>query len=116
MKAALLVLAVLVNLPGAEPLPADLGKQARAELAAGHQAEACALYERLASLEPGEPEYRIWIGRLCGWMGDYTAAVSAYDAAFRQLTCWWRLRGSWDWAHGKCDWGTATRRGFQSAA
>ena len=31
---------------------------------------------------------------------------------YRQLTLWWRLRGSWDYLRGRAEWGAMTRRGF----
>ena len=35
---------------------------------------------------------------------------------YRQLTTWWRLRGTIDFIRGQAEWGTMTRRGFQKAA
>lgn len=35
---------------------------------------------------------------------------------YRQLTLWWRLRGSWDFIMGRADWGKMTRRGFAPEA
>ena len=34
---------------------------------------------------------------------------------YRQLTLWWRLRGSIDFLRGRADWGAMARRGFSSA-
>jgi cellulose synthase/poly-beta-1,6-N-acetylglucosamine synthase-like glycosyltransferase len=31
---------------------------------------------------------------------------------YRQLTLWWRLRGSFDFMRGRAEWGTMVRRGF----
>jgi cellulose synthase/poly-beta-1,6-N-acetylglucosamine synthase-like glycosyltransferase len=31
---------------------------------------------------------------------------------YRQLTLWWRLRGTWDFIRGRAEWGTMVRRGF----
>jgi cellulose synthase/poly-beta-1,6-N-acetylglucosamine synthase-like glycosyltransferase len=33
---------------------------------------------------------------------------------YRQLTLWWRLRGTWDFLMGRAEWGTMVRRGFSS--
>jgi cellulose synthase/poly-beta-1,6-N-acetylglucosamine synthase-like glycosyltransferase len=31
---------------------------------------------------------------------------------YRQLTLWWRLRGTWDFIRGRAEWGPMVRRGF----
>jgi cellulose synthase/poly-beta-1,6-N-acetylglucosamine synthase-like glycosyltransferase len=31
---------------------------------------------------------------------------------YRQLTAWWRLKGTWDFLRGKGGWGAMTRKGF----
>ena len=31
---------------------------------------------------------------------------------YRQLTLWWRLRGTYDFLRGRAEWGTMVRRGF----
>jgi cellulose synthase/poly-beta-1,6-N-acetylglucosamine synthase-like glycosyltransferase len=31
---------------------------------------------------------------------------------YRQLTLWWRLRGTWDFFRGRAEWGAMARRGF----
>jgi cellulose synthase/poly-beta-1,6-N-acetylglucosamine synthase-like glycosyltransferase len=31
---------------------------------------------------------------------------------YRQLTLWWRLRGTWDFLRGRGEWGAMARRGF----
>jgi cellulose synthase/poly-beta-1,6-N-acetylglucosamine synthase-like glycosyltransferase len=33
---------------------------------------------------------------------------------YRQLTTWWRMRGTIDFLRGRAEWGVMTRRGFQS--
>ena len=42
--------------------------------------------------------------------------LSAYGAAenfgYRQLTLWWRLRGSFDFLRGRSEWGAMARHGF----
>ena len=40
----------------------------------------------------------------------------AENFGYRQLTLWWRLRGTFDWLRGKGGWGRMRRRGFGSAA
>jgi len=35
---------------------------------------------------------------------------------YRQLTLWWRLRGSIDYLRGRADWGAMARQGFASKA
>ncbi|MEO8259875.1 MAG: glycosyltransferase [Acidobacteriota bacterium] len=35
---------------------------------------------------------------------------------YRQLTMWWRLRGTFDYLRGRAEWGTMTRRGFARAS
>ena len=31
---------------------------------------------------------------------------------YRQLTLWWRVKGSWDYLRGETAWGSMQRRGF----
>ena len=38
------------------------------------------------------------------------------NIGYRQLTVYWRLRGLVRYARGRNDWGTMTRRGFETAA
>ncbi len=40
----------------------------------------------------------------------------AENFGYRQLTLWWRLRGTFDWLRGKGGWGRMRRRGFGPAA
>ena len=40
----------------------------------------------------------------------------AENFGYRQLTLWWRLRGTFDWLRGKGGWGRMRRRGFGHAA
>jgi cellulose synthase/poly-beta-1,6-N-acetylglucosamine synthase-like glycosyltransferase len=35
---------------------------------------------------------------------------------YRQLTLWWRLRGTWDFLRGRAEWGVMVRRGFTPQA
>jgi YaiO family outer membrane protein len=37
------------------------------------------IYSQLAAQEPENLEYRVWIGRISGWLQDYPAAQTAYD-------------------------------------
>lgn len=39
-----------------------------------------------------------------------TAAVENFG--YRQLTLWWRLKGTFDWIRGKDSWGHMTRKGI----
>jgi cellulose synthase/poly-beta-1,6-N-acetylglucosamine synthase-like glycosyltransferase len=34
---------------------------------------------------------------------------------YRQLTAWWRLKGTWDFLRGKGGWGAMTRKGFSAS-
>ncbi len=40
----------------------------------------------------------------------------AENFGYRQLTLWWRLKGTFDWLRGKGGWGRMRRRGFGPAA
>ncbi|HEX9009828.1 MAG TPA: glycosyltransferase family 2 protein [Holophagaceae bacterium] len=44
------------------------------------------------------------------------AAAVAENFGYRQLTLWWRLRGTFDWLRGKGGWGHMRRRGLGQAA
>jgi YaiO family outer membrane protein len=39
------------------------------------------VYLELAGRHPEEPDYFVWLGRLDGWLRDYTSALSHYDRA-----------------------------------
>lgn len=39
-------------------------------------------------------------------------AAVAENFGYRQLTLWWRLRGTFDWIRGKDSWGHLKRKGF----
>jgi len=40
------------------------------------------------------------------------AAAFLENFGYRQLTLWWRLRGFWDYFHGRTAWGKMERKGF----
>ncbi len=44
------------------------------------------------------------------------AACFLGELGFRQLTVWWRLRGTWDFLRGRTDWDKFERAGFRQAA
>ena len=44
-----------------------------------------------------------------------TAYGAAENFGYRQLTLWWRLRGSYDFLRGRGEWGVMARRGFTPA-
>ena len=43
-------------------------------------------------------------------------AAVAENFGYRQLTLWWRLRGTFDWLRGRGGWGHMRRRGLEQAA
>jgi cellulose synthase/poly-beta-1,6-N-acetylglucosamine synthase-like glycosyltransferase len=40
----------------------------------------------------------------------------AENFGYRQLTLWWRLKGTWDYVRGQKQWGAQVRQGFGTAA
>ena len=38
------------------------------------------------------------------------------NLGFRQLTTWWRLKGTYDFLMGRSGWGAMTRKGFGTPA
>jgi cellulose synthase/poly-beta-1,6-N-acetylglucosamine synthase-like glycosyltransferase len=48
--------------------------------------------------------------------GLLLVAAVAENFGYRQLTLWWRLRGTFDWLRGKGGWGHMRRRGLGQAA
>ena len=40
------------------------------------------------------------------------AAAFLENFGYRQLTVWWRVKGSWDYVRGKTAWGKTERKGF----
>jgi cellulose synthase/poly-beta-1,6-N-acetylglucosamine synthase-like glycosyltransferase len=40
------------------------------------------------------------------------AATFLENFGYRQLTLWWRLKGSWDYFRGRTEWGRMERKGF----
>jgi YaiO family outer membrane protein len=54
---------------------------ARQATAAHDYERASVLYRKLAADNPGNAEYRVWIGRLSGYLGKFAPALEAYDAA-----------------------------------
>lgn len=43
------------------------------------------------------------------------AAAVLENFGYRQINCWWRLRGLWQWYRGKEGWGTMVRKGTWQA-
>lgn len=48
--------------------------------------------------------------------GLLLVAAVAENFGYRQLTLWWRLRGTFDWLRGKEGWGRMRRRGLGQAS
>jgi hypothetical protein len=50
--------------------------------------------------------------------GDFIRLVAGgllEGFGYRQLTCWWRLKGTYDWLRGKRAWGAMERSGFANS-
>ena len=51
------------------------------------------------------------------WRDLLVAVVAAVleNVGYRQLTAWWRLRGTLDFLRGRRSWGAMTRKGLSTA-
>jgi YaiO family outer membrane protein len=76
----LAVLHVLAAAPASYIAPDDESLAQQATTAHDY-ARACVLYRKLATDNPRNAEYQVWIGRLSGYLGQFAAALEAYDAA-----------------------------------
>jgi YaiO family outer membrane protein len=58
---------------------ADLQHRATEAVEERRFEEARSLYERLAEQHPQTSDYKTWVARLSGWLGDYDRALATYD-------------------------------------
>ena len=58
---------------------------------------------------------RVWRGaRLATMAAGQPGLGIIENFGFRQLTTWWRLKGTYDFMRGKGGWGAMTRTGFSA--
>jgi len=58
---------------------ADLQQQAAEAVEERRFEEARAFYERLVERHPRNSDYKNWVARLSGWLGEYDRALATYD-------------------------------------
>ena len=81
MKWAVVVVLLAGGLSAASPAQEQ---QAQELVRAGRFEQARRAYRVLSEAQPEQVEYMVWVGRLSGWLRDYPAAISAFDAVLER--------------------------------